>query len=594
MDYRRLFELFPYQEFRFPQKVALAQKKGLNWEYYSTQECIALMNRVSAGLLELGFKKGDKAAIYAHIGSPKWNFIDLGMQQIGVVVVPIHSTVSEEHLLHILTEAEIRLCLVSRRELFQKVAKLSEQTPQLKKIFTMEQLPDIPGWDDLVVEPSEKHYEAFQNIRASIHEDDLATIVYTSGTTGIPKGVMLSHKNLISNIKSTIALVPVNCDKRVMSYLPLSHVFERMVTYAYMAVGASIYYPQENRALHEQLRALKPQYFTTVPKSLEDIYGDISSKSRKRGLWWRSLNKWAISVGEKYNDRVRMSFFYWLKLVVANLLVFWYWRRQLGGKVEGIISGAAALPVKIGKVFSAAGIEIREGYGLTESSPVITMNRFEPGGYRFGTVGIPIPGVEVKIDQEDENGEGEILVKGPNIMLGYYQQEEATKETFNEEGWLKTGDLGKFVHKRFLKITGRKKALFKTTSGRYIAPEPLENLLKNSDFVTDVIVAGANKPIVVAILYPDFKELEDWCELNNVHWTSPQFMIYNPRVLNLYQQELDRINKDLPSYMHLKKFLLIYKPWSVESGELTPTFKPVREKIKHLYAKELEKLYLKP
>jgi long-chain acyl-CoA synthetase len=594
MDYRRLFELFSYQEFRFPQKVALAQKKGLKWESYSTGECIAQINRVSAGLLELGLKKGDKVAIYAHLGSPKWNFLDLGMQQIGLVVVPIHSTVSEEHLLHILTEADIQLCVASKRELFQKVDRIRQQAPALKHLFTIEQLPDLSGWDDLVLEPTEKHHESFQTIRAGIHEDDLATIIYTSGTTGIPKGVMLSHKNLISNIKSTIALVPISCDKRVLSYLPLSHVFERMVVYAYMAVGASVYYPQENRALPEQLRAIRPHYFTTVPKSLEDIYGYISGKSRQRGLWWRPLNKWAISVGEKYNDRVRMSFLYWIKLLVANLLIFGYWRRLLGGKVEGIICGAAALPLKIGKVFSAAGIEIREGYGLTETSPVIAMNRFEPGGYRFGTVGIPIPGVEVKIDTINGGEEGEILVKGPGVMIGYFKQEKLTKEAFDEEGWFRTGDLGKWVHKRFLEITGRKKALFKTTSGRYIAPEPLENILKNSDFVNDAIVAGANKPMVVAILYPDFKELKDWCEINKVHWTSPQFMIYNPRVQKLFQQELDNINERLPHYMQIKKFLLIYKPWLVESGELTATFKPIREKIKEQYAKELEKLYLKP
>lgn len=594
MDYRRLFELFSYQEARFPQKVALAQKKGLRWRTYSTQECLAQINRVSAGLLELGLKKGDKAAIFAHIGSPRWNFIDLGMQQIGVVVVPIHSTLSDKHLLHILAEAEVQYCFVSKRELYEKVQKLEGQTPRLKKIFTMEQLPDLPGWEDLVIQPTEKHYEAFQTIRAGIHEDDLATIIYTSGTTGQPKGVMLSHKNLVANIKSTIALVPINCDKRVMSYLPLSHIFERMVTYAYIAVGASIYYPQENRALHEQLRLLRPQYFTTVPRSLEDLYSHISAKIIKRGLWWKALNNWAIRVGERYDDRRRKPFLYWLKLMLANMLVFWYWRRQLGGKVEGIISGAAALPVKIGKVFSAAGIEIREGYGLTETAPVISMNRFEPGGYRFGTVGIPIPGVEVKIGPRENDQDGEILVKGPNVMLGYFKQEEATQEAFDEDQWFKTGDLGRFVHKRFLQITGRRKALFKTTSGRYIAPEPLEMSLKNSDFINDAIVTGANKPFVVAILYPNFQQLKDWCDINEVHWTSPQFMIYNPRVEKLFQEEIDKINKEWSNYMQIKKFLMIYEPWTIASGAMTPTFKPVREKIRKQYSKELEKLYLKP
>ncbi len=594
MDYRRLFELFPYQQVRFPQKIALAQKKGLKWDSYSTEESIQQINRVSAGLLDLGLKKGDKAAIYAHIGSPRWNFIDLGMQQIGVIVVPIHSTVTDEHLLHILKEAEIKYCFVSKRELYDNVQKLEKRTPEMKKIFTMDQLPDLPGWNDLVVEPTEKHYEVFQTLRAAIHEDDLATIIYTSGTTGLPKGVMLSHKNLVTNIKATIALVPINCDKRVLSYLPLSHIFERMVTYAYIAVGATIYYPQENRSLQEQLKILKPQYFTTVPKSLEDIYGYISSKSRKRGLWWRVLNKWAIRIGERYNDRVRMPPVYWIKLVLANILVFWYWRRQLGGKLEGIMSGAAALPIKIGKVFSAAGIEIREGYGLTETSPVVSMNRFEPGGYRFGTVGIPIPGVEVKIDKKEEEDEGEILVKGPNIMLGYYKQEDLSKKAFQEGGWFKTGDIGKFVHKRFLKITGRKKALFKTNSGRYIAPEPLETYLKNSDFIDDTIIGGANKPFVTAIIYPDFKELQDWSEQNKVHWTSPQFMIYNPRIQKLFHQELDRLNEKLPKFMQVKKFILTYQPWTIESGEMTPTFKPIREKIKENYSKELEKLYLKP
>lgn len=592
MDYRRLFELFPYQAFRFPQKVALGQKKGLKWTTYSTQECITEINRVSAGLLDLGLKKGDKAAILAHVGSPRWNFLDIGMLQIGVIVVPVHATLSDENLEYILREADVQYCFVSKRELYDRVRALAGQMPLLKKIFTIEQLPDLPGWDDLIVEPTNKHLESFQTLRAAIHEDDLATIIYTSGTTGKPKGVMLSHKNLVTNIKSTIALVPINCDKRVLSYLPLSHIFERMVVYAYIAVGASVYYAQENSPLQEQLRTIRPQYFTTVPKSLEDLYNYISSKSRKRSLWWRALNRWAISIGEHYDDRRGMPLFYWLKLQLANLLVFWYWRRQLGGKLEGIISGAAALPIKIGKVFSAAGIDVREGYGLTETSPVVAMNRFEPGGHRFGTVGIPIPGVEVSIAETQEGQDGEILVKGPNVMLGYYQQEEATREVFTEDGWLKTGDLGKFVHKRFLKITGRKKALFKTTSGRYIAPEPLESLLKNSDLIHDAIVAGANKPYVVAILHPDFKQLKDWCEMNNVHWTSPQFMIYNPRVLKLFQVELDHINQELPHYMKIKKFLLIYQPWTIASGNMTPTFKPVREKIKLDYSKELEKLYL--
>jgi len=589
IDFRRLFDIFPYQQAKFPNKAALVEKQDVGWKKYSTQECITQINRVSAGLLNLGLKKGEKVGIMTQLGSPRWTFVDIGTQQIGGIVVPIHAQVREHEIEHILNDAEVKFLIVENREFYNRVEPIVDRVPHLKKIFTFQKLPNIPHYDNLVEEPMDRHLEEFEGRKAGVHEDDLATIIYTSGTTGNPKGVMLSHKNIISNIKATISLVPVNHGKRTLSFLPMSHIFERMVTYTYMAVGAAVYFAERRDAVAQNIKEVRPHYFASVPRFLEKVYDTILEKGGEQGkIVSRTLN-WAVNVGERY--RRNMGLLYFFKLKIADLLVYRRWRNALGGKVEGVVVGAAALQPHLGKLFSAAGIEIREGYGMTETSPVISFNRFEPGGVRFGTVGIPVPGVEVRIQSPDEEGEGQILVKGPNVMMGYHNLEERTMAMFDSDGWFKTGDVGKFVHKKFLKITGRKKDIFKTSSGKYIAPALLESKLTASKFINSSMIIGFQKPFVTALIVPNIFQIKKWCTENNVHWTAPQYMVINPKVEKMMQGVIDEMNEELKNEEKIRKFTLLHEPWEVATGELTYTLKVRRPFILEKYEKVIGDMY---
>jgi long-chain acyl-CoA synthetase len=591
MDFRRLFDLLLYQEAKYPQKKALSFKNGYRWESYSTRQCIDIINELSAGFLDLGLKKGDKVAIISHCGSPIWNFVDFALQQIGVVVVPIHSVVKSEDLVFILKDSDSKICFASNKELYEKVNAAKASTLNLKDIYTFDKLEGIPHWETIKIPPSESHLAQFATYKAAIHEDDLATIIYTSGTTGLPKGVMLSHKNIVSNIKATISLLPINCDKRVVSFLPLSHIFERMVTYTYIAVGASVYYAERVDEVMPVLKEVRPHYFTSVPRLLEKFYELILKKGNNRNTLVRKILAWAIKLGDRYADNRKFRFLYWIKLRFADLLVYRHWRKALGNKVQGIVVGAAALQPKLAKLFSAAGIPVREGYGLTETSPVVASNRFEPGLYQFGTVGLPVPGVEVKIHEPDELGEGEILVKGPNVMMGYLNRPEETAKVIDEAGWFHTGDVGKFVNKRFLQITDRKKDIFKTSTGKYVAPQVIENQLKTFPFIEQCMVLGFKRPFVTALIVPSFHMLENWCKENNVHWTAPRYMVLNPKVHQLFQSIVDDCNERISSHQKIKKFTLLHENWTVEKGEVTPTFKLSRPNILKHQEKEIEKMY---
>jgi len=591
MDFRKLFDIFQYQLARYPQKTALAHQEAGKWLRFSTEDCIQQINQVSAKFIELGLGKGDKVGLIFDASSAYFNFLDFGMLQLGIVSIPIHANIRAEELGYILKDAAIETCIVSTESLYQKLIQHQDSESPLKKIFCLASIEGVPSWKDLVQPLEKKHQDLLEKRKDSIQEEDLATIIYTSGTSGTPKGVMLSHQNIISNIKATIALVPVNCDKRVISFLPMSHIFERMVSLTYIAVGASLHYVNGIEQVGKVLRDVKPHYFTSVPKLLERIYEDILERGKQSGRLQSSILNWAIQLGERYEGKRGMGIFYALKLRVARLLVFSRWRYALGGKVEGVVVGAAALQPKLGRLFSAAGIEIREGYGLTETSPVISFNRFEPGGVRFGTVGIPIPGIRVKIQSPDEQGTGEILVKGPGVMLGYYKKAALTKQVLDEEGWFHTGDIGLFVHKRFLKITDRKKDIFKTSSGKYVAPRMIETKLNSSIYIEQSFVFGFNKPYVAALLLPDFDRLEQWCKQHKIHWTAPQYMALNPKVLQKIEKEVKAINEKLANTEKVKKFSLLYQPWTVATGELTPTLKLKRGSILKKYAKEIEELF---
>lgn len=591
MDFQRLFEILPYQLAKYPQKVALAHKDHHRWKTFSTQDCLDEINRFSAGLLQLGLKKGEKVSILSHHGSATWNLLDLAIQQIGGVVVPIHSNQATNHIEFILRDAEIKYCFTDGIDLYDLIAGLQSGVPSLKGIYTFEKYPDLPSCQDLRIEPNEQHKAEFLTFRGVIHEDDLATILYTSGTTGQPKGVELTHKNIISNIKSVMSVIPVNCDHTVLSFLPLSHIFERMVSYTYLAVGASLYYADRTDHLAELYKEVRPHYFTAVPRLLEKIYDHIYAQTFKGFILRRKIIHWALKLGERYESHRVSGILYWFKLRIADLLVYRRWRKALGNRIRGICVGAAALEERLGRLFSAAGIPIREGYGLTETSPVLTINRFEPGLNRFGTVGIPVPGVSIRLDQPDEEGMGEIQAKGPSVMRGYHKLPEETKAVFTEDGWFRTGDVGKMVHNRFLKITDRKKDIFKTSSGKFIAPQHIENKLQLSPFIDQCMIIGYRRPFVAALIQPNFEMLELWCIENEVHWTAPQFMVINPKIEQFFQTLIEEINEGLPNHEKIRKFLLFHESWTPEQGQLTPTLKLIRASIVKKFEREIEKLY---
>lgn len=591
MDFRRIFDIFAYQQARFPQKAALLGKEGLIWKSYSTQECLQTIHQLSAGLMDLGLKKGDKAALMALSGSPQWILTDIALLQIGVVTVSLHAASSQQELAYMLQDADVKYCFVANEELGHKIEKLMPQIPGMKGIYSVSNSTIWPGWQQLLKEPTSRHLEFLQAYKAAIHEDDLATIIYTSGSTGEPKGVMLSHKNIVSNIKATIAIVPMDYQHRVFSFLPLSHIFERMVTYTYICVGASLYFVEQQDRIMANLKEVRPHYFTAVPRFVEKLHDGILADARKRPAFASKLILWAVGVGERYQLRGALNPWYWLQLQVADWLVYPFWRRQLGGRVKGIIVGSAALQPKLGRLLSAAGMPVKEGYGLTETSPVVACNRFEPGGTRLGTVGIPIPGVAIKINPQEGEEDGEIWVKGPNVMLGYYNKPEATAAAFTEDGWFKTGDVGKIVHKRFLQITGRQKDIFKTSSGKYVAPQELESFFRASPFIEDLMVLGYQRPYVVGLILPDFSALEAWCKENKVHWTAPPYMIHNNKVIQFFNQHIREMNEKLPGYKVLRKFHLLHEPWTVAGGELTQTLKVKREILQQKFSKEIEALY---
>lgn len=591
MDFTRLFDILDYQHARFPQAVALAGKEHGVWRTWSTAELVAERDRLSAGLLAQGLQKGDRIGVLAHGGSPQWAVADAAMLQLGMVPVPVHATARPDELAHIARDAGIRAFFVSSQAMLDK---LREAGVAPKHLFAFTPLEGAMDWDTLCRQPSAEQAEQVRRVRDGISDADLATLLYTSGTTGAPKGVMLSHANIVSNVKAVLAIVPVGPEVTVVSFLPMSHIFERMATYMYQAAGAPVWFAESVERLPETLREVRPHFFTAVPRVLERSYERLLERRKEAGFLGKKILGWALALGEQYPfaGQYAMPLGYRIKRWVADLLVYRHWRQAMGGRVQGIAVGAAALQPRLGRLFSAAGVAVREGYGLTETSPVVAFNRFEPGGVHFGTVGIPAPGVEVRIADPDEKGEGEIEVRGPNVMLGYWNLPEETAERFTADGWLKTGDLGRFEFKRFLRVTGRKSELFKTTTGKFVAPAFVEQQLMRSRFIGQCMALGLNRPHVGALVVPNFDQLELWCRENNVHWTAPEFMVLNPKVEKLFRQEIERINEaHLGSVERVLAFQLLAEPWTAENGLLTPTLKLRRAAIEARFDKEVKLLF---
>ncbi|OIP01510.1 MAG: long-chain fatty acid--CoA ligase [Bacteroidetes bacterium CG2_30_32_10] len=587
MEILRLFDLLPHYLEKYAWKTdALAEKDNGGWKKYSAQEYIDIVNNISYGFLKLGVNKDDKIATITY-NRPEWNFLDMAIMQVGAIHVPIYPTVSESDYEYILNHAEIKYLFVAGEELYRKIKHILPNIPSLKSIYTFKNLHGIEHLNELIALGSEnKNPSLLEEIKNGIKTEDLATIIYTSGTTGIPKGVMLSHRNIISNFWGVSNIPYFGSEAKALSFLPLCHVYERMLNYMYQYLGFSIYYVQSLATIADNMKEVQPDIMCAVPRVLEKFYDKIIATGRKLKGIKKYIFFWAVSIGKHYRIDGSNTFYYKIKLKIARKLVFSKWKAAFGSNIKIIVSGGASLQPKLAKILWAAGIQVVEGYGLTETSPVITVGNFEPHGIKIGCVGTVLRGVEVKIAND-----GEILCKGPNIMLGYYKDPEQTKQIIDEQGWFHTGDTGVFEKEGPLRITGRKKELFKTSFGKYIAPQLIEDKFKESSFIDNMIVLGENQKYAAALIVPDFNHLRAWCEHKEIEYTTNEEMINLPRIKNRFLKEVKKYNHFLGSYEQIKKHELLAGEWSQESGELTPTLKLKRNIINKKYKANIDKLF---
>jgi long-chain acyl-CoA synthetase len=590
-DFTRIFDILTYQEEKYPNARALNSLVDGTWKGFSIGEIRAKVDAISCWFISNNYQKGDKIIFVPMIGNPQWVMIDYACQQVGLITVPIHPTSSVHDIEVIVTETEPKLCITADASLYQVFLAAVEKLKAPLEVSHL--VSGVEGYSQGFQShsPTPELLSALGEIKAKIKEDDVQTILYTSGSSGTPKGVVLTHRNIIHNIKAILTLLPLEPTHRVLSFLPFSHILERMACYGYMAFGVSLYFSHNKENFASDFNSVRPFFCTSVPRVLEKLYDFMEEQSMQRNWVKRKLITWAMDVGKQYGHGGRIKPWLAIKLFFARVLVLNRWRKKLGGKIRYMVVGAASLRPEIGKMFTASGIHVIEGYGMTETAPLITINRYEPGLNRFGTVGMTIPGIEVRIDEPDEQGEGEILVKGPNVMSGYFKRPELTQAAFTEDGWFRTGDIGKFVHNRFLKITDRKKDIFKTSAGKYIAPQPLQNHFKKSPFIERCLIIGFQRPYVTALFVPHMEVVHAWCLQENIHWTSPQFMVHNIKVRAKIQQEVDQLNESLPNIEQVKNFVLCPTDWTTERGELTNTLKPVRQKLMSNYQAEIEKMY---
>jgi long-chain acyl-CoA synthetase len=591
MEPKRLFDCINYHLQNNPIPDMMAAKENGKWRLYSTQDVKDIADRLSGGLLNMGISCGDmspedrdKIAILSK-NRPEWLMLDMAVQQIGALLTPIYPTINVNELEFVLNDAQVKIVFVNDEETFNKVLSIKYRVPSLKEIFTFEHVANGRHWKEVLNLSTAESVSKISAIAEKITEDHLATIIYTSGTTGTPKGVMLSHKNILSNVMSSIKCFPPGEHLRSLSFLPLNHIFERMVSYLYLFRGTSIYYAESLETIADNLKEVKPDMFTTVPRLLEKVYDKIMFKgSHLKGIK-RKLFYWAHDLAEKYEINKNNGAWYDLQLSIANKLIFSKWREGLGNNIKCIVTGGAACQVRLIRIFTAAKISVMEGYGLTETSPVMAVNRYNVKDRKFGTVGPLLEGVEVKIAED-----GEILTKGPNIMVGYYKRPDLTAEVFTD-GWFHTGDIGIMVEDKYLKITDRKKELFKTSGGKYVAPLPIETKLKESMFVEQVIVVGAERKFVGALIVPSFPNLQEWARRNGIKDLSNSSLIRNEKVIDLYKELVESFNKFFNHVEQIKKFELMADEWSVESGEMTPKLSMKRKVIMEKYKDSIDRIY---
>lgn len=587
---KRLFDFPRYQLEHTPLDDALVNKINGEWKPVSTKRYVELADQAGRAFIESGIGRGDQVALISASNRWEWNVMDIGSLQSGAVNVPVYPTISENDYAYIFNDAEVKMCFVSDRELYDKVMSIKDQVPSLKEVFVFNHEEDCPNWQEFLKRgEADTHQKELEERMAGIGEKELATLIYTSGTTGAPKGVMLSHQNIASN--------SIDCDDRIpdldpgskaLSFLPVCHVYERMLMYLYQRRGIAVYYAESMDTIGDNLRELGPEIFTAVPRLLEKVFDKIIAKGQDLSGIKRKLFFWAVKLGEKYELEGR-SGLYNFKLGIARKLIFSKWQEALGGNVKAIVSGSAALNPRLIRIFMAAGMNVQEGYGLTETSPVISVNGAHDDEKIIGSVGRPIKNVEVKIADD-----GEILCKGPNVMMGYYKKPDKTDEVLDKDGWFHTGDIGEIIRGEFLKITDRKKEIFKTSGGKYIAPTIMETRFKESRFIEQIMIVGEGEKHPAAIIQPDFEFLKSWAQRKEIPFESNEQIIKDERVRQRIQEEVDEKNKHFGKWEQVKKFELSPEVWSIDGKELTPTLKLKRRVIMEKYVGLYESIYGHP
>jgi len=587
----RLFDCIPVQA-ADPKADLLTAKVNGEWRSSSTGEVHTLINQLTIALLAMGVSAGDgtnegrdKIGLISN-GRPEWVILDLAVQQTGAVLVPLYPNTNAKEIEQILIESAVKYIFVSDKELCDKINLVRANTPDLREVYTFDQIDNCIHWTEILNPLPKDYQQKIAEVCDKIGEDDLTTIIYTSGTTGKPKGVMLSHKNILSNVLASgevLSQIPVS-ERRAFSFLPMNHIFEKMCTYIYLFHGFTISYAENMDTIGPNIRDVKPSIFTAVPRLLEKIFERIMAEGQKLSGVKKKIFLWAVKVAEEF-EIDNPSPWYKAKLAIADKLVFSKWRAAIGGNLKAIVIGSSACPVKLEKIFTAAGMVVMEGYGLTETSPVISVNQYYSGGRKFGTVGKLLSGVQVKIAED-----GEILCKGPNVMLGYYKNPELTADVL-QDGWFCTGDIGVLDESGFLKITDRKKEIFKTSGGKYVAPLPIENKMKEDHFIEQMMVVGAGKKFTAALIVPSYTNLIPWCKQNDIPSTSHQQMVADKKVIALFQAAIDKFNPEFNHVEQVKKITLLPEEWSIESGELTPTGKMKRKVIMEKYDAEIERMY---
>ena len=593
MESKRLFDCIEHQLAHFPQEDMLAAKENGQWRKYATKEVAQIANELSAGLLSLGLSAhnfspegSDKIAVIS-TNRPEWIFGDFAAQQLGIIWVPVYPTTNPLELSFILNDASVKYMFASSQELYDKVMSIKDKVDCLKEVYTFDRIAGAKHWSELRNNDAALLAQVDQ-IKKTIPVDHVTTFIYTSGTTGTPKGVMLTHRNIYFNLMMGKKSFPFNDapDQKVLSFLPLNHIFEKLASYIYLYSGMSIYYAESLETIGDNLKEISPDGFSTVPRLLEKMFEKIMMKGEELTGVKRKLFFWAVALGEKYDNLIPGSWWYRTQLKLANKLIFVKWREAVGGNVKFIVTGGAACQVKLLRIFNAAQIPIYEGYGPTENSPIISVNQQTPGGSKYGTVGPVIEGVQYKIEAD-----GEICVAGPSVMLGYYKRPDLTAEAIIN-GWLHTGDIGVVEDGKYLKITDRKKELFKTSGGKYVAPQPIENKMKESPFIEQIMLIGDNERFVSALIVPSFAKLKDWSKQNGLQYVSNEEIIKNTMVLTMLQNIIDEYNKLFNQVEQIKKFALMPREWNIDNGEMTPKLSLKRKVVLANFEKEIKAMYV--